>query len=119
MEHVLFRYHNKMGHVGTNKMIENIRATYWFPNIRQKYEEHVRHCLKCILFSPGSGKAEYVTFYNILGKAEYVTSYIVVVDAFSQLVRLYAVKTTSSKESMNCLANYFQCYNIPKILHRG
>jgi len=56
--HILFRYHNKMGHVGTGKMIDGIRRTYWFPQIREKCEEHIRNCLKCISFAPISGRGE-------------------------------------------------------------
>lgn len=57
-QHVLFRYHNEMGHVGASKMLDNIRNTYWFPEIRKKCNEHIKNCLKCISFSPTSGKVE-------------------------------------------------------------
>jgi len=40
---------------------------------------------------------------------------LMIMDAFSRFVRLYA-KTTSSREAMTCLANHFQCYNTSKIL---
>lgn len=55
-KHVLFKYHNEMGHIG--KMIDIIRRTYWFPHMREKCENHIKNCLKCISFSPQSGKAE-------------------------------------------------------------
>lgn len=58
-KHVLFRYHNEMGHVGVNKMSEIIRRTYWFPRIRERCEDHVRNCLKCISFAPVSGRKEH------------------------------------------------------------
>lgn len=57
-QNVLFRYHNEMGHIGTNKMIEVLKRTYWFPDLQRKCEEHVRNCLKCISFAPVSGKPE-------------------------------------------------------------
>jgi len=70
-QYVLFRYQNEMGHVGTSKMIENIRATYWFPNIKEKCERHVRNCLKCISFSPGSGKVEGVLYPITKGRVPF------------------------------------------------
>jgi len=132
-QHVLFKYHNEMGHVGINKMIENIRATYWFPNIKKKCEQHIRNCLKCISFSPGSEKVEGVLYPITKGRIPFemihvdhigpmdkqiaIKKYIlVVVDAFSRFVRLYATKTTSSKEAITCLTNYFQYYNTPTTL---
>jgi len=132
-QHVLFRYHNEMGHVGINKMMENIRTTYWFPNIKEKCERHVRNCLKCISFSPGSGKGEgvlhpiakgripfemiHVDHVGPMDKQITIKKYIlVVVDAFSRFVRLYATKTTSAKEAIVSLTNYFQCYNTPTTL---
>lgn len=41
---------------------------------------------------------------------------LVVIDAFSRFVQLYATKTTNAKENIDCLAKYFQCYNTPKVL---
>jgi len=40
IRHVLYRYHDEMGHVGSGKMIDAIRRTYWFPRIRERCEEH-------------------------------------------------------------------------------
>lgn len=39
-----------------------------------------------------------------------------IVDAFSKFVRLYATKTTNSKEGIAYLIQYFQNYSKPKIL---
>lgn len=59
MEHsILYSYHNDMGHVGVGKTLELILRTYWFPKLRSKVTEHINNCLKCIVYSPVSGKKE-------------------------------------------------------------
>lgn len=74
-KHVLFHYHNEMGHIGASKMIESIK-NYWFPFIREKCESYVRSCLKCIAFSPASSKSE-GTLYSIpKGQVPFETIYI-------------------------------------------
>lgn len=39
-----------------------------------------------------------------------------IVDAFSKFVKLYATKSTSSREAINCLKQYFFYYSTPKII---
>lgn len=131
--HVLFHYHNEMGHIGTNKMIELIKDNYWFPLIREKCETHIRNCLKCIVFSPASGKPEgtlhpipkggvpfetiHIDHLGPLDKQIALKKYIfLIVDAFSKFVRLYATKTTNSREAIKCLDQYFQNYSTPKTI---
>jgi len=131
--HVLYWYHNEMGHCGLGKMLEALRRTYWFPNSRQKCEEHIRNCLKCISFSPGSGKLEgvlypiskghipfemiHVDHFGPVDKQVACKKYVlVVIDAFSKFVQLYATKTTNTSEVINHLTTFFQCYSMPKIL---
>ena len=55
---ILFKYHDEMGHVGVEKVIETLKSSYWFPNMKEKIVNHVRNCLKCIAFSPTTGKIE-------------------------------------------------------------
>lgn len=116
--HVLFHYHNEMGHVGLSKMVETISRTYWFPKIRKKCETHIQNCLKCISFSPSSGKAEgypnpipkgnvpfntiHIDHFGPVDHRVLFQKYIfLVVDAFTKFVRLYPTKTTNAKESIS------------------
>lgn len=133
-QHVLFRYHNEMGHIGVSKMIEVLKRTYWFPHIRRKCEEYIRNCLKCISFAPVSGKPEEGSLYPIpkgnipfetihidhFGPMNKQVSYkkyiLVVVDAFSKFVQLYATKTTNASEVIGNLTRFFQCYSTPKVV---
>lgn len=53
---MLFRYHDQMGHLGVEKTVGMILQNYWFPNLMTKLKEHIANCLKCIAYSPKSGK---------------------------------------------------------------
>lgn len=48
--------HDDLGHVGIDKVIDNITKVYCFPHIRVKVKEHIRNCLRCIEFSPPNSK---------------------------------------------------------------
>lgn len=131
--HVLFRYHNEMGHLAIGKTTEAIRRTYWFPKMRDKVDNHIRNCLKCISFTPSSGKIEgymnpipkgtmpfetlHIDHLGPIDKRIPVKKYIlVVIDAFSKFIRLYPTKTTDTKEVIGHLLQYFQCYSRPKVV---
>jgi len=47
--------HDDMAHVGVEKVIENVRRIYWFPEMKLKVRNYVRNCLKCIEYSPIAG----------------------------------------------------------------
>jgi len=53
---VIHKYHNEMSHVGAEKTVRNILNSYWFPEIRSKVAKHIKSCLKCIAFTPNSGR---------------------------------------------------------------
>lgn len=35
-EHVLYKYHDELGHIGVEKVVDTISKSYWFPSIRKK-----------------------------------------------------------------------------------
>lgn len=125
-KHVLFRYHNETSHIGVGKMEGIIRRTYWFPQIREKCDQHIINYLKCISFSPPSGKSE--GYLNPIPKSNIETLHIdhfgpidkhvcsrkyifLIVDAFSKYVKLYPTKTTNTCEVITCLKEFFRNYN--------
>lgn len=108
--------HDDVGHVGTDKTTELVSRTYWFPKMRAIVRQHIEKCLKCIAFSPNSGKIEgklhsiakgqlpfetlHVDHYGPLEKTNNGLRYIfAVIDAFSKFIKLYPCKTTSEFES--------------------
>jgi len=93
----------------------------------------VRHCLKCISFSPLSGKREghlhpipkgnlpfetiHIDHYGPVDNRVSLKKYILlVVDAFSKFVRLFPTKSTNAREAICCLQQFFQSYDKPKTI---
>lgn len=128
--HVLRKYHDDLGHFGPEKTLNAIDKTYWFPQMHDKIKEHIRNCLKCIAFSPCVGKAEgflhpipkgnvpFATFHvdhvGPIDKRHLIKKHIlVVVDGFTKFTKLYATKTTASKESVESLKQHFSNYSRP------
>lgn len=128
---ILHAYHNEMGHVGPEKTMQNILATYWFPRMKSKVQAHVSACLKCIAYSPKSGKPEGTLHSIPKGREPFDTIHIdhlgplsksssvrkryifLIVDAFTKYVKLYATRTTSTTEVVRCLTQYFSNYSRP------
>lgn len=48
--HILFKYHDQLGYLGIEKTMYTIIESYWFPNMKQKVQEYILNCLKCIFF---------------------------------------------------------------------
>jgi len=130
---IIYKYHNEMSHVGVEKTVRNILNSYWFPEIKAKVEKHIRSCLKCIAFTPSSGKPEGFLQNLPKGDKPFTTLHIdhlapisrthsqkrkyryifLVVDAFSKFVKLYAVKSTNASEVIKYLKSYFEHYSRP------
>lgn len=91
--------------------------------------------MKCIVYSPMSGKTEGFLhnipkknepFYTIhidhctLEKTRLENKYLlVIIDGFSKFIKLNACKTTNSKEVIRYLKQYFQTYSRPVVLNLG
>lgn len=122
--------HDDVGHLGTDKVYDLIIKAYWFPGLRKKIRDHIRNCLQCIQFSPNSGKIEgtlhsipkvNVPFHTLhidhvgpLSTTNLKQKHIfVIVDGFTKFIKLYPVRTTNSKEAVNCLTSYFAAYSRP------
>lgn len=125
--------HDDMAHVGVQKVIENVRRIYWFPDMKLKIHNYVFNCLKCIEYSPIAGKREgylhsipkgdrpfltiHIDHLGPLGKTKNNNKFIlVVVDSFSKFVRCYPSKTTKTDEVVLHLKSYFHTYSKPKRL---
>lgn len=122
--------HDDFGHFGVDKVHDLITKAYWFPHIKKKVSEHIKNCLKCVQFSPNSGKVEGDLHSIPKGELPFDTIHIdhlgplstttqkfkhilVIVDGFTKFVKLYPVRTTSSKEAIKCLLMYFNAYSRP------
>jgi len=130
---LLHKYHNDFGHFGTDKTLALLQETYWFPNMKAKVQDHIRNCTKCIAFSKASGKPEgfmysipkdnvpfatiHVDHFGPVDRTNASKKYVLlIVDALTKFMKLYAVKTTTSRETIRCLKDYFSAYSKPKTL---
>lgn len=130
---IIHKYHDEMGHLATEKTYGVILQNYWFPNAKEKISKYIQNCLKCISFSLSAGKTEgylqncpednipfstiHIDHYGPVDKQYANKKYVfVIIDAFTKFVKLFATKTTNSKEVINCLTQYFNDYSRPKIL---
>lgn len=128
--HIIRKYHDELGHLGVEKTSDVISKNYWFPSLRSKTKTYVSNCLKCIAFSPSTGRGEgflnaipkgeapfmtyHIDHYGPIDKQRLAKQYILlVVDGFSKFTKLYATKTTETKEVINCLTQHFQNYSRP------
>lgn len=129
---VLFKYHNELGHLGVNKVVDLIGKSYWFPNIKTKVETHIKNCLDCIPFSAKNGKLEgnlhnitkpqvpfemvHIDHYGPVDKNTAKKYLLVVIDACTKFIKLYATKTTATSEVISALKEYFRYYSRPKCI---
>lgn len=129
--HVIRNVHEKLCHMGMTKTLDQIRMHYWFPKMKKKVETYIKNCVRCILYSDSNtdnGRVLHsipkkpIPFDTIhvdhFGPLPSITSkrkhILVVVDAFTKYVKLYAVNSTSTKEVCACLDKYFECYSRPR-----
>lgn len=100
--------------------------------MKNKIKNHIENCVKCIAFTKNPGKKEgqlhsipkegpfmtvHIDHYGPINRSHATKKYVLlVIDAFTKYVRLYAVKTTTSRESIKCLRDYFQTFSRLKVL---
>lgn len=119
--------HEKLAH------LERIREQYWFPKSREKVKNFIGNCIKCIMYAAPVRSTEqnlysipkapipfdtihidhYGPLPNLMNKRKHV---LVVVDAFTKFVKLYAVNSTSTKETIASLEKYVLAYSRPRRL---
>lgn len=111
ISNVIRTCHDDLGHVGLNKVIDNLTKVYWFPNMKETVRNYIGNCLKCIQYSLPNGRLEghlhsiekgnrpfqtvHVDHYGPLGKTGRGFKYIFnIVDGFTKFIKLYPCKTT-------------------------
>lgn len=50
-ENIIRFVHEKIGHLGINRCVDQIKMHYWFPKIKNKVGAFIKNCLQCILYS--------------------------------------------------------------------
>lgn len=106
MEGNVIKIYDDMGHVGTNKAIDLIKRSYWFPDMKAKVSNYISNYVPFSMI--------HIDHVGPIEKTQFQNKHIlVVVDAFTKFVRLYeyACKSTTSKEVIKHLSDYFRAYS--------
>lgn len=129
-ENLVRQTHEKIGHLGVTKCVDQLKLHYWFPDMQSKVEKCIRNCIKCIMYSAPARTNEH-NLYNIpkqpipfhtlhidhFGPLPSLQSkrkhILVIVDAFTKYVKLYPVVSTSTREVCASLDKYFEYYSRP------
>lgn len=129
--HIVRNVYEKFCHLGITKTLDQLRMHYWFPKMKEKVEKYVKNCVRCIMYSDSNSDGGRVLHSipkkpipfdtvhidhfgplpSIVSKRKHI---LVIVDAFTKYVKLYAVNSTSTKEVCACLDKYFECYSRPR-----
>lgn len=116
-----------------DKTYEILQESYWFPDMKAKVRTHIQNCIKCISFSKPSGRVEgfihgipkgnvlfavvHVDHFGPVNRTDTAKKHVfVMIDAFTKHAKLYAVKSTTTRETIGCLKDYFRTYSRPKTL---
>jgi hypothetical protein len=128
---ILQMSHDDVGHFAFDKTHELVSSKYWFKRMRQFIDKYVRSCLNCLYFKTPGGKPqgflhpikkEPKPFHTVhvdhvgpfiktkTGK----TQVLVMIDAFTKFILLYAVKSTRAKFAINSLNKMIKVFGAPR-----
>lgn len=130
-QNIIRQAHDKTCHMGVDKCLDQIKLHYWFPKIREKLEHFIKNCIQCVIHSVPP-HCSFRTLHNIpkkpipfdtihidhfgplpslISKKKHI---LVVIDAFTKHTKLYAVKSTDTREVAVCLETFFEYYSRPR-----
>lgn len=123
-------HHDEIGHVGLNRCMDLIKATYWFPKMTRFIRKYVLSCLHCAYGKGEHGKKEgklhpipkptepmRVIHIDHLGpfcKTKKGQAYMLVMtDSFSKFVIAEPTRTVNSVETIRVLKQIFGLFGYP------
>ena len=118
------------GHVGSEKMKNQLRAIFFWAGMTVEIEEFVKQCDACVRFSRENKRAPLtavadssnapwdVISVDFTGGSERLHGVILftVIDHFSRFPFVYEVKQSSAKSVIQCLKHLFSTYGFPNTL---
>ena len=126
--------HTKLGHPGVYKTLEYIKQYYFWKNMRRQTKQYVVVCDTCqrikhlstamegefdLVRAEGPNDLVTVDFYGPLPRGRGGVQYLLVVlDAFSKLVRIFALKHATTHMSLKCILDRYipECGRPKRIL---
>jgi len=123
--------HDDTGHVGVEKTMHGILSHYWFPCLKLKVRQYIENCVKCLTYSLTAGKSEgelqivekdetpfkivHMDHFGPLEETANGFKYIlVIIDACTKYVWLFATKSTGTNEVINNLTTLFSIFGLPQ-----
>jgi transposase InsO family protein len=130
---ILVRFHDQNGHFGLERTIDALRRKFWFKGIKRYAKMHIRGCVKCLFNKLPSGKKEgllnliptpqrpfariHLDHCGPLPTSKTGAKHILVlIDAFTRFIQLFAVKDTKTSNTIKCIEKSFRCFGFPKII---
>lgn len=127
---LLKKCHDDLGHFGFDKTLDKLKSLYWFPKMNKFAKKYVQSCLECSYHKVPPGKRQGMLhpipkvdkpFHTIhmdhLGpfvRSKTKNTYLLVlVEAYTKYVTLFAVKNTKTKSTIKVLNHYFSLFGIP------
>lgn len=127
---ILRTHHDDAGHCGKEKTFQSVIKNYWFPAMRKRIYDYVDNCFKCIMSNDSTNRFEkelssypsptvpmdtiHIDHFGPLQETPQRYKHIlVIVDAFTRFTWLRAVKSTTSRETIEHLRNIFTEYGNP------
>ena len=118
------------GHVGSEKMKNQLRAIFFWSRMTAEIEEYVKQCDACVRFSRENKRAPLTTVadnstaswdvisVDFTGGSERLNGVILftVIDHYSRFPFVYAVKQSSARCVIQCLKHLFSTYGFPHTL---
>jgi len=118
-----------MGHVRVEKTIYSILSHYWFPCLKLRVRQYIENYVKCLTFSLAAGKTEgelliikkdeipfktlHLDHFGPLEEtADGFKCILIVIDACTKYVWLFATKSTGFNEVISSLTSLFSIRSI-------
>ena len=137
MRHELVRMaHGAVRHCAVGKTLDKLNEAYWFQGMRSYVDKFIKCCIPCLYAKRKAGKPEgllnpipkrkeplhtlHVDHLGHFPKSPRRNDHlIVVVDGFTKLTFLRAVKSTNARLVIEYLRDLFATYGTPKIIITG
>lgn len=114
--------HDDVGHFGLDKTLERVKATFWFPRMRQFIRKYIIECVECCYNKAKAGKPEGELHYRVVDPTPFATVHldhlgpfkkslsgnthiIVLCDAFTKYVVVKAIRSTKTRPVLKFLCD--------------
>lgn len=123
--------HDDLGHYAFDKTYDIMVSKYWFAHMRQFVRKYINNCLNCLYFkASGRKKPGFlhpipkipIPFHTI--HADHLgpfmktksgnTHLLVIIDAFTKFILMYAVKSTQTKHVIKSFEECIKIFGVPR-----